>query len=102
MACFAAPATAAIVTTVLKKKIPEKYHADWLFLMLYGGTLMLIFDHIVNGEIVSYYPFFTSSWSKITHEIFVTGIPMTIIVFSAWIIMVTTVNTIEKIVHKHA
>ena len=96
MACFAAPAAAAIVTTVIKKKIPAKYHVDWLMLMLYGGTLMLIVDHIANKEIVPYYPFFTDSWSQIWPEILKVGVPMTGVIFAAWAVMVLVTNAILK------
>jgi hypothetical protein len=57
MACLIAPATVAIITTVSKRKIPEKYHVEWLILMLWGGTTMLLVDHIISGEIIPYYPF---------------------------------------------
>lgn len=36
MACFTAPAAVAIVTTVFRKRIPEKYHINWLNALLWG------------------------------------------------------------------
>ena len=88
MACFAAPATVAIITTVIKKKVPERYHPEWLLLMLWGGVLMLIVDHIATGEIVAYFPFFTRSWQQIWPEILRVGVPMTIVIFATWAMMV--------------
>lgn len=88
MACLAAPATAAVITVVIKKKVPEKYHVEWLLSMLLGGVLVLLVDHIANGEIVSYYPFFTRGWSQIWSEILKIGLPMTISIFTAWVIVV--------------
>ena len=88
MACLAAPATAAIITVVIKKKVSEKYHIEWLMFMLSGGVLVLLVDHIANGEIVPYYPFFTRGWSQIWPEILKIGLPMTISIFTMWIIAV--------------
>ncbi len=100
MACFAAPATAAIVTTVIKKKIPAKYHVDWLLSMLYGGVLMLIIEHIAHKEVVPYFPFFTAGWSEMWPEILRIGVPMTISIFVVWTIMVLAVNRLPQ--HKLA
>ena len=88
MACLLAPATAVIVITTIKKKVPEKYHLDWLLLMLWGGVLMLIVDHIANGEIVFYFPFFTREWSQIWPEILKIGLPMTVVIFAFWAMVV--------------
>lgn len=96
MACFVAPTTAAIVTTVIKNKVPAKYHVEWLFLMLWGGTAMLIFDHVANHEIVPYYPFFTRSWDQIWPEVLKIGLPMTIIVFAIWYLAVRISWLAEK------
>ncbi|MFA7253028.1 MAG: hypothetical protein WC107_00565 [Patescibacteria group bacterium] len=84
MACLIAPATAALVVTTIKKKIPAKYHPEWLLLMMWGGVLMLIVDHIANGEIVPYFPFFTSDKNIIWTEIIKNGVPMTIVIFAFW------------------
>lgn len=88
MACFVAPAAVAIVATVAKKKIPKKYHVEWLLLMLWGGVLMLILDHIASGEIVTYSPFFTSPFSTIWREVINIGAPMAIVIVVLWITMV--------------
>jgi len=99
MACLIAPATAAIVTTVIKKRVPEKYHLDWLLLMLWGGTVMLIVDHVLNGEIVWYYPFFTAGFDAIYREVIAVGIPMTLAIFGIWGVMIFIYNT-NKTGHK--
>ena len=84
MCCFVAPVAVATITTVVKKKIPAKYHVEWLLLMLWGGNVMLIVDHIINGEVVPYFPFFTKSWSEMWPEILSVGMPMTIAIFAIW------------------
>jgi len=96
MACFVAPAATVAAISIVKKKIPEKYHADWLILMLLGGVLMLLVDHIASGEVISRFPFFTRSWSGIWPEILRVGVPMTILVFASWILMILGAAYTEK------
>jgi len=96
IACLVAPATAAIVTSFCKKKIPAKYHFDWLILMYIGGTVMLLVDHVLNGEIVFYFPFFTAGRDEILREIIGVGIPMTFALLLFWLILVTVVNALHK------
>jgi uncharacterized membrane protein YvlD (DUF360 family) len=88
MACFVAPATAAIATSLTKKKVPEKYHFDWLIMMYWGGTVMLIIDHILNGEMMWQFPFFTGGYAYIGHEILTVGLPITIGILGLWTLMI--------------
>ncbi len=96
MACFLAPAATAIITTSIKKKIPEKYHIEWLNAMLWGGVVMLIVDHIVNGEIVFYPPFLTNGFSGVLAEILRVGVPMTLVTILAWAVIVLLVSIRNK------
>ncbi|MFA4991049.1 MAG: hypothetical protein WC569_00510 [Candidatus Omnitrophota bacterium] len=88
MACFAVPTAAAIVTTVIGKKIPEKYHINWLNSMLWGGVVMLAVEHIAHKEVVLYPPFLTAGLSEVLPEMMKVGIPMTLAIFLIWGIMV--------------
>ncbi len=88
MACLIAPATAAIAISTIKKKVDKKYHFDWLLFMLWGGTAMLLVDHILNGEIIFQFPFFTAGFSQIVSEVWRVGVPMTITIFVIWALMV--------------
>lgn len=92
MACLIAPAAAATIISVVKKKAPAKYHIDWLLLMLWGGVLTLIIEHIANKEIVPSFPFFTSSWSEIRSEILHVGLTMTLAILTIWAIMISVIN----------
>jgi len=92
MACFLAPTAAAIVTTTIRRKIPAKYHVNWLFAMLWGGVIVLVVDHLASGELVPYPPFLTAGMDKILPEIFIVGIPMTLAVILVWAIMVIASN----------
>lgn len=84
MCCFAAPAATAVVTTVMKKKIPKEYEIGKLNTMLWGGVAMLVVDHIVSGELVPYFPFVTKSWAEIWPEILQVGVPMTLLIVAIW------------------
>ena len=64
MACFIAPLVEAITVTAIRKSglkgnSPYMQHLPDLEKMLWGGTLMLIVDHIINGELTWAFPFFT-------------------------------------------
>jgi len=102
MACFLAPTTAAIITTSLRKKIPQKYHLEWLNAMLWGGVVMLAVEHIAHKEIVPYPPFLTAMKNPadlplMLKEIATIGLPMTIAIFAVWGIMILIANTATKI-----
>jgi hypothetical protein len=99
MACFIAPATAAIVATAVRKKIPSRYHIEWLLSMIWGGVVWLIPEHIYHGEVVFYPPFFTAGISEIIPEVLMVGIPMVVVTVVAWAIMlmVSTIFNSQKL-----
>lgn len=84
MACFIAPATAAIVATAVRKKVPARYHFGRLIAMLWGGTVMLVIDHILSGELVLYPPFLTKGFSNVWPEILTVGSLMTLAAVLVW------------------
>ena len=101
MACFLAPTAAAIVTTSIKKKVPAKYHIEWLNTMLWGGVIMLAVEHIAHKEVVPFPPFLTAMENPadipvMLQEIATIGTAMTIAIFVAWAVMVMAANAIEK------
>jgi hypothetical protein len=101
MACFVAPAGVAIVTTICGKKIPKKYHINWLNRLLWIVSAGLILEHAVNGEIVPYFPFLTAlnnakDTSVMIHEIFTTGLAILMACVAAWVIMVATASGLKK------
>ena len=82
MACFLVPAGEAIVTTIVTKVIesrtkaadPEMHESTasphkpvivpklkWLNNMLWGGSALLMFEHIWHGEVVPWFPFLTAA-----------------------------------------
>jgi len=96
MACFVVPAGAAIVTTVMGKKVPEKYHLNWLNSMLWGGVVMLAVEHIAHGEIVLYPPFLTAGLHEVLPEMLRVGVPMTLAIVLIWGTMVAVAARMSK------
>jgi len=101
MACFLAPTAVAIVTTSIKKKIPPKYHIEWLNTMLWGGVIMLAVEHIAHKEVVPFPPFLTAMENPadipvMLQEIATIGTAMTLAILVAWIAMVAIANAVEK------
>lgn len=126
MACFTATmieaAAATIITAVVKKR--EKKHEikapaegsthhlaqsriklstklGWLNMMLWGGSLLLMFEHIWHGEVVPWPPFFTAASSPegtqtMIHEILTVGVGMCVLVTAVWAVMVLIAELITK------
>lgn len=97
MACLLVPATAAIITTASKKKVPSKYHLEWLNTLLWGGAVMLLVEHIAHGEIVFYPPFLTAMQnpadiSVMLQEIAIVGGGMVVAIVAVWAIAVAIAN----------
>ena len=93
MACFLVAATVGVFTTAFRNKIPEKYHIDWLNIMIWGGVLALLVEHIWHGEIVPWFPFLTAmsdpedTMTMLT-EMAEIGIPMLLGLVALWLTMV--------------
>ena len=93
MACFIAPMSVAIVTTVFRKKIPDALHIGWLNIMIWGGAIMLAVEHIAHGEIILYPPFLTAMQTPaeipvMLQEMAVVGGTMTIAIVFIWALLV--------------
>ena len=121
MACFLVPTTEAIVTTIVEKnveahekkgenevqtlqsqsKLPFSRKLKWLNTMLWGGAVLLAFEHVWHGEVVPFFPFLTaasnpSDAAEMLHEMSTTGVLMAVLVTVVWIGMVAVSNIIEK------
>ena len=101
MACFSAPMVVGIVTTLFRKKIPERYHIKWLNLLIWGGVAGLALEHFASGEIVPYPPFLTAmanpaDMAIMFAEILAIGVPMLLACVGVWTVMVLTANYIEN------
>ena len=126
MACFLVPTAEAIVTTVISKAVKEeeKDFTDvsvestveasekptkmsfvrklrWLSNMLWGGAVLLCFEHLWHGEVVPFPPFLTAAsdpadTAVMLHEMSTVGVCMAALITAVWIVMVIVSNVIEK------
>ncbi|MEM1689857.1 MAG: hypothetical protein QXX33_03300 [Candidatus Hadarchaeales archaeon] len=83
MACFVVPLFLGILTTLLSKKFPKEWHVGWLNAMLWGGSLMLMVEHVAHGEIVPYPPFLTGG--NVFGEMLHIGVPMALASVFVWV-----------------
>lgn len=99
MCCFLVPLVQAAVTTVYRKTHADRVadpasnlfvrHLPALEKMLWGGTVMLIVDHIINGELIWKFPFFTALTLEggagvMLREILTVGVPMSLVLTLVW------------------
>ncbi len=98
MACFVVPTAAAIVTTAIGKKVPERYHLNWLNSMLWGGVVMLAVEHIAHKEVVLYPPFLTAGLPEVLPEMMRVGVPMTLAIVLIWGVMMAVAARMSKTV----
>ena len=127
MACFTATIVEAIATTVItavvkKKEKAQEAAADknkaaehhtalpriklsqklgWLNMMLWGGSALLMFEHIWHGEVVPWFPFLTAASSPestqtMLHEIATVGVGMCVMVTAVWAVIVLAAGAISK------
>ena len=72
--------------------------------MLWGGTVMLIVDHVINGELTWQYPFFTAletgGFPVMLREMLTVGVPMSLVLTAVWAVWALSkarrAATIEK------
>lgn len=118
MACFLVPVGEAIVTTVVQKvaeKREKKTGAEktehtgltwsrrlsWLNKMLWGGAILLAFEHVWHGEVVPWPPFLTAmknpgDITPMLHEMATFGVAMAVAVTVVWGIMILIVEIKSK------
>lgn len=123
MACFLIPAAEAAVVTVATRvmaskekaparvkvqggthtaeKIPFSRKLKWLTNLLWGGALLLAFEHLWHGEISPVFPFLTAasdpvSTAEMLQEMSTSGVAMAVVVTAVWAVMVAVSNSLEK------
>ncbi len=94
MACFIVPLTQAVATSIYRKTTKQTdsfvgRNLKTLEQMLWGGSLMLIVDHVINGEVTWTYPFFTALATEgggmvMLKEMLTVGVPMSVLVTLVW------------------
>ncbi len=112
MACFIVPAGEAIITTAVQK-ILEKHQTEGsaaadiaqklkpLNSMLWGGSALLMFEHIWHGEVAPWFPFLTAmnspdSTAAMLHEMGTVGVAMAIVVTAAWAAGVAVISAVRS------
>lgn len=128
MACFLVPTAEAIVVTAAslivkareKKSEPQTFtyeaadgkfetrekvslsrKLNWLNFLLWGGSVLLAFEHIWHGEITAWFPFLTAAGSPegtavMLNEMSTVGVIMSVIVTVVWLGMVAVCAVMEK------
>ena len=132
MACFLVSAAEAVITTIATKivekkekeqkdvkvsldgekvesatKIPFSRKLKWLSRMLWGGSVLLMFEHIWHGEVVPFFPFLTAASNPedalaMLHEMATVGVLMATLVTLVWLGIVGVTVLIEKRAEKEA
>ena len=105
MACFVVPAGEAVITTVVQKVMEKRgkktgalnakwaQRLGWLNKMLWGGSILLAFEHIWHGELSFVPPFLTAMKSPaetaaMLHEMATFGVAMSVAITAVWGVMV--------------
>jgi len=100
MSCFVVPLVQAIATSAYRKArsgqienatSPLMHQLPALEKMLWGGSVMLIVDHIINGELTWKFPFFTAldqvgGGAVMLKEMLTVGVPMSLVLTAVWAI----------------
>ena len=121
MACFLVPTAEAVIVTAVrtieKKKEPEKTNdqssdtsetkvpltrkLSWLTNMLWGGAVLLAFEHIWHGEVTPWFPFLTAmndaeETATMLGEMATVGVSMAVLITVVWIGMCLAADAIMK------
>lgn len=127
MACFVVPGTEAVVVTAAalllrryeQKKMEVRLGAGsapaepqkrtgfsgklfWLAELLWGGVILLAFEHLWHGEVVPFFPFLTAATegpeavAEMLGEMASVGVTMAVLVTAVWVGMVLISAAIAK------
>ena len=121
MACFLVSAAEAVVVTAVEKaeekkefrackdntikedvvSIPLSRKLKWLTYLLWGGAVLLAFEHIWHGEVVPWFPFLTamtnpSDAQVMFHEMATVGVCMALLITVVWFVMCKVADAIVK------
>ena len=97
MACFIVHLVQAIGITIYRKSMRKPASSALgrnipaLEKMLWGGSVMLIVDHIINGELTWRFPFFTAlgvegGAATMLREMLTVGVPMSVVLTLVWVV----------------
>lgn len=102
MACFITPMIFGILIKLIRRlwTNTERLKLSLLEYMLLGGALLLMIEHVLNGEVVYYPPFFTAMSSPdgtyvLIRELITVGGSMVLAVVMAWLPIVGLSKMLE-------
>ena len=83
------------------QKIPWSRKLRWLSWLLWGGALLLAYEHVWHGEVVPWFPFLTAmndpgDTAEMLHEMATIGVTMAGIVTGVWIAICVAADAIVK------
>lgn len=121
MACFIVPATEAVLVTAASKVVERRIKKGgikesdpgytranafirkrkWLTNLLWGGSVLLAFEHVWHGEVVPWFPFLTAAYdaeatAAMLREMATAGVAMAVVVSVVWVGMVLFSEHKEK------
>ena len=121
MACFLVSAAEAAVVKVVEKaeekkelaaaaggevteashRIPLSRKLRWLSNMLWGGVVLLLFEHVWHGEVVPFFPFLTamadaSDTANMRREMATVGVGMAAVITAVWAVMCVACDAIAR------
>ena len=119
MACFLVSAAEAVVVKVAEKAqenvekkteetasetrvhVPFSRKLKWLSYMLWGGVILLAFEHIWHGEVQPFFPFLTAmespaSTAEMLREMATVGVAMALLITAVWGVICLVTSVLEK------
>lgn len=121
MACFVVPAVEAMAVTVAEKviekregqvaeamgdaektaEIPLSRKLKWLTYMLWGGAVLLMFEHVWHGEVTPWFPFLTAmsdpeDAAEMLREMATVGVSMMLLTTAIWFVICKIADIMVK------
>ncbi len=121
MACFLVSGAEAVIVTAIEKAqeakenkapaqgegssdtpvIPFSRKLKWLTYMLWGGAVLLAFEHVWHGEVTPWFPFLTAmadpaDTAEMLGEMATVGVSMAALITVVWVVMCIVANAIVK------
>ena len=114
MACFLVPVAEAAVVSAVTRSCERAHHSSqvidavpwvrklrWLNYLLLGGSVFLAFEHVWHGEIVPWFPFFTSAsnptdLTAMLKEMCTVGVAMAGFITIVWLAMCLVADAIVR------
>ena len=122
MACFLVPAAEAVIVTVAANRRKKQELAQnrlavaheepapavslsaklgWLCRLLWGGSVLLAFEHLWHGELIPWFPFLTAArdpadTAEMLREMGTVGVGMAVLITVVWAGMVVVSSLIER------